>query len=550
MLQSFKSDEKISFDSSLIYRKIFDEFRVATFTSILGPDTEVNDYVPDSTAVTLDVRPKMSSLYKCGTSRQKTWLHYAAWMGDVPLAHECVRLGVTIDRKDQEGATALFLACDRMLLCAIIGRQVDMIEGDNRDILGFTELISCSPDQLQNQQWRCGRIAEMLVWQHANVNVKVGNMTPLQIACRLHDWPFVETLLSHGADPTICGTDVLLSYCHTPGTRLRLRQLLSAYTPNVGRARPERLCPCWSSKTLKDCHNSGTAQPFPPYFLCRCGSRKCFSKCCSRRGIRLIDQWDHPTQCIRTDATVTATISFSSPDVCDTFDQFQQYLRRYEDDKKAELGRGQIRHMERITDKLLGQKRLSIAYWFAMRTLAPFFAMPFDCTMPKFACKDLMSKWNAAVDQYIGLGTDGQSRAAIELEAKIGLDGGPVHKHCEATGCGNVDGVGGTTLKCCGACKRIMYCSARCQTADWVQHKRHCKDGKQVLQMLPSQRALKEEIIQTVEEALRRIHRRGDIQQAFEGDAMDAAAVTLIFVLSLQSFRDLQSGGADSIRRH
>ena len=39
--------------------------------------------------------------------------------------------------------------------------------------------------------------------------------------------------------------------------------------------------------------------------------------------------------------------------------------------------------------------------------------------------------------------------------------------------CGATSG-GGVKLKKCGGCRRVRYCSAECQAAQWYQHKLVC----------------------------------------------------------------------------
>lgn len=66
-----------------------------------------------------------------------------------------------------------------------------------------------------------------------------------------------------------------------------------------------------------------------------------------------------------------------------------------------------------------------------------------------------MEEWNSAVEKYIISGVDGRSRFDIELEAKIGMSGGPLYKKCEAEGCTNVEGREVEKMKCCGSCKLV-----------------------------------------------------------------------------------------------
>ena len=50
-----------------------------------------------------------------GKGDRKTLLHVAAKDADVPLAYEVIRMGLTIDFKDKDGVTPLFLALENLL---------------------------------------------------------------------------------------------------------------------------------------------------------------------------------------------------------------------------------------------------------------------------------------------------------------------------------------------------------------------------------------------------------------------------------------------------
>lgn len=69
-----------------------------------------------------------------------------------------------------------------------------------------------------------------------------------------------------------------------------------------------------------------------------------------------------------------------------------------------------------------------------------------------------MNEWNAAVDLYIKDGRDSRPLFDIELQAKIGPDGRPMYKKCEAEGCQKIEKRDVDKMKCCGACKRVSTC--------------------------------------------------------------------------------------------
>lgn len=75
--------------------------------------------------------------------------------------------------------------------------------------------------------------------------------------------------------------------------------------------------------------------------------------------------------------------------------------------------------------------------------------------------KERMDEWNTLVDSYINSTKDARSRFEIELFAKIGMDGGPLYKRCEAQSCTNVEvrDVTPGQMKRCSACKLVSAVS-------------------------------------------------------------------------------------------
>lgn len=50
-----------------------------------------------------------------------------------------------------------------------------------------------------------------------------------------------------------------------------------------------------------------------------------------------------------------------------------------------------------------------------------------------------MDVWNGFVDDYIATQGDPRNRIDIEIEVKIGVDGGPLYKTCYTKGCGAIE---------------------------------------------------------------------------------------------------------------
>ena len=104
-----------------------------------------------------------------------------------------------------------------------------------------------------------------------------------------------------------------------------------------------------------------------------------------------------------------------------------------------------------------------------------------------------MEEWNSAVDKYMR--AEGCFRDAFDVEykAKIGLDGGPLYKTCDAEGCYRIEKRDVATLMRCSGCSLVrfhlpicerlaestqaLYCSKECQKSSWKDHRKPCKAG-------------------------------------------------------------------------
>ncbi|KAI0950807.1 hypothetical protein AcW1_008014 [Taiwanofungus camphoratus] len=134
---------------------------------------------------------------------------------------------------------------------------------------------------------------------------------------------------------------------------------------------------------------------------------------------------------------------------------------------------------------------------YAMKEV-DFMLIFWDKQFSRIECQFRVDTWNGAVDRYIALGKDKRSLHQIEVESKIGLDGGPLYKRCEGAQCNQIEGPNGDKMKCCSRCKRVYYCTKARQKADWQNHKQCCKDGSHPVQMLPSQEATREFLKQSL----------------------------------------------------
>ncbi|KAF7799776.1 hypothetical protein EIP86_011018 [Pleurotus ostreatoroseus] len=212
-----------------------------------------------------------------GEEDNKTFLHLAARDGDVPLAHEVVRMGIIIDRKDKNGATPLFLALKYLQSMGVVLRIASQP--------GFIATVPPSaraalePEYVRKRISCLVKIATLLVEQHADVNAGAFGYTPLTLAAEAGQWALVELLLHHGARRP--RPDTLRSL--PSADRLRFTSILNK-TP-AAHPRPAQACPCYSGKLLSACHAAGRGLPYPDHFLCGCGKRRTYGACCGKRGV-------------------------------------------------------------------------------------------------------------------------------------------------------------------------------------------------------------------------------------------------------------------------
>lgn len=211
-----------------------------------------------------------------GPGSKRTWLHLGAVAADPLLVCEMIRIGATIDIPDTRGATALWLAADSFAKATAATKR--------RQTLGSRHPPSRDPGQ------RLTFVLRTLIEQHANVNIIHEGVTPLHLSCQARAWEIISLLLEHGANPSPASTPPAIQLFTSSADKKRFKTIAKEFS---GKPRPARPCPCWSGKLLSECHDSGEEKPYPPEFICKCGSGKTYKKCCSRRNaMSLCEVWD------------------------------------------------------------------------------------------------------------------------------------------------------------------------------------------------------------------------------------------------------------------
>jgi hypothetical protein len=206
---------------------------------------------------------------------KRTHLHYHAVEGDVLSVSELITFGATPGMADSDGTTPLHL----------VGHEMAMVKNP------LVTVIKVDGSGLTNKRRLYARLAwvlRILVEQHANVNIMIGVDSLLNLACSWKDWDIISLLLKHGATPSP-GSASRFTFSTD---KKRFSDLVKSFG---GRPRPARICPCWSGKTVLECHGKSSL-PYPLKYMCVCGSTKTYERCCHKRGKFVSEKWDHASQ--------------------------------------------------------------------------------------------------------------------------------------------------------------------------------------------------------------------------------------------------------------
>jgi hypothetical protein len=206
-----------------------------------------------------------------------SWLHVAVRQGDLPLAHECVRLGTPIRHNDRRGYSALYLGC--IILKDILSPEEAVPTSFSPE---FTLLLS----QLKH-------ICLFLLDHHADANEIHDGLSLLALACIGDQWDLIRALLLHGAHSSSAQPARFLK---TPDDKNTFDSLVSKFAKEP---RPRRPCPCGSSRPLVNCHAQAQLPSYPVDSICPCGSGKTNGMCCVKRtDMCWVERWDPHAECL------------------------------------------------------------------------------------------------------------------------------------------------------------------------------------------------------------------------------------------------------------
>ncbi|ESK90217.1 hypothetical protein Moror_7722 [Moniliophthora roreri MCA 2997] len=433
---------------------------------------------------------------------QKTFLHLAAANGDVALAYEVIRMGIDIDKKDSNGATALLLSLTKLAIHRNILAQVNS-PNFPPPARGQSLPETLTPEFL-NKRIECdSRIATLLIEQHADVNAGAFGVTPMSPAAEAGRWAIVELLLQHGARRPRTQE---LQFTSTV-EKSRYTSILSKTKTSPSDPRPPRPCPCWSGKLLSECHEAGK-QRYPDHFLCGCGKKRMvYGECCGKRGIEVVEEWDPQAKWIMPATVRTIRLPTDKeadpeiqPFIKNGMDFYMKTLLNMTPDERNQtmemVQREKVTYFRQVLNVMGREDEVDEAFWYALDKV-DFFPRPWEKQLSKVECRKRMTEWNDAVEEYITTQRDPRSRIDIEVEAKIGMDGGPLYKFCYAEDCDNAEKRDVESLRRCGGCGLVWYCSKECQKKSWKEegHKSECKGGAVRAQQSHSQWAMEQAVL-------------------------------------------------------
>ncbi|KAJ7284809.1 hypothetical protein C8J57DRAFT_1289539 [Mycena rebaudengoi] len=386
------------------------------------------------------------------TDSLRTTLHIAAFQGDVLAVYELLYLGATPDVKDKSGITPICFALAQLAMAT-------------------------APHAVS----RLTCVIRILVEQHAELNRSVDGQPLINLACRSREWDTIALLLKHGATPPRNPSALF----RTAVDRAKFSALLKSL-PKGAFPRPPRMCPCWSGKSVAECH-AKSDQAYPDAYVCICGSQKTYGKCCKPRNKEVLDRWDPKVKRILHDYALHPSFK-AAMNVMESGVEKTQALRKafgIELEEEPMSMSYTPEQMKALSEMLLNQGLIDPAFSYAL-TRADFLPRPQARTGSRHFAELNQKQWNTLVDEYIALGVDKRSKRDIEREAKIGTWNGALIRVCEGPGCGKVEEPT-VALKMCTTCKMACYCGKECQRAAWRAHKVKCGAQGQHEQTLPSQ---------------------------------------------------------------
>ncbi|KAJ7209773.1 hypothetical protein GGX14DRAFT_521305 [Mycena pura] len=471
LVQKIKSDDMMSGFESDVFGQSFHENRLQmrNWLAPLSPDSFVQDNGIGFFA-----------------EMKRTSLHLAAYDGDVLAVYELLGLGATADKPDSAGITPVCLAISRLAIFTSHTVRVFSPTG-----------VPLSAADLEKEASRLKSVIRILVEQHVALDKSINGEPLLSILCRSRLWDIIALFLDHGAT---CPKNIT-TLLKTTADRSQLTSMLKA-RPQTPVNRPARKCPCWSGKSVSECH--AKAQPYPLRYICVCGSARTYQKCCFARKSYVSEKWDPRLNRIMHDYDKRQSEITEVMEIMQKGDELRKAVARAGgvtvETEPVYPPRYQPDTVRRFMEGLLAQDlgHVDPAFAYALSRV-DFIPRPQSRMCSRFLCDNRQQRWNTLIDEYIDTQKDRRTRHSIERAAKIGTWNGALLRACEGPECNKIEGADVKILKCCSKCKMSVYCDSTCQTVAWKTHKTKCGKDGQCEQSLPSQDILLERLRGTKE---------------------------------------------------
>ncbi|KAJ7117636.1 hypothetical protein C8R44DRAFT_983126 [Mycena epipterygia] len=476
--ERFKQD----FPESLIFTPFFSDVRHIMLLE--GPSARLTSAIPVHLSQVVQLYSPSGPRPEC-TDRDLSYLHLAVVQGDLPLAHESLRLGTSVHCTEKNGYSPLFYGLEILLHYMRDGKITLSIAGVPSQVEATLQ------QEAEKHVARICQVCLFLISHHSDPNEshKV-DISVFSLACIIGSWDLIRALLLHGATPDM---RFVIKCFKSEADKTRFKSLVSELSTAI---RPPRICPCGSQRPLQDCH--ATRQPYPAHYICPCGSRKIHSACCARKTeLSWNEKWNEEKNWLDFGGEVRKLAGAVDPVADDCGDLM--LLAKFAAAMGTTMG---VNIGEPLTPKnfpwldkvdlpilevLVKTKRVDPAFAAACKKTNLIPSPITVRTIPKVKWIAIKKTWNEEVDAYIASGVDRRAPAIIEAAAKIGLAGGPLHCKCEASGCGNTESDSVKAFPRCSGCNKAVYCSHDCQKSAWKAHKSACRAGNVQAQILPSQ---------------------------------------------------------------
>jgi hypothetical protein len=346
------------FPNSFIFTSEFSHIRQCIVTKKVSPNSAVPVSNLSIYCVENEETCEKEETEKLGVAdlfKNMGYLHLAAFQGDLPLAYEARRLGTSVRTRNKDGFTALYFGC------RTIGMWTRPRGPSNKSAAEQAD----DDEAMAALAAKVARVCIFLLCQYADPNETHDGVSLLHLACQSGSWDLIRALLLHGADPTpstLGPSKHPVRFLRMEADRARFRSLASE-VKNSTTGRPPCLCPCASGLPLEGCHGVPGGKPYPPEYICCCGTKRIYSACCRKRtGKAWMEEWNETGDRL-VQRKVEFVESLLSPSSSEPISE-SEAKKRFEDAERTE----RQRHIQDNIIRVLGASgRIDPAYIVAIK---------------------------------------------------------------------------------------------------------------------------------------------------------------------------------------